>query len=90
MKPPRGTTSRRQTTALDLPDPPARDVYLSAVWANDGSPVMFAVDSQGRTAGKVVLRGIVTREAAERILWARLDEIDPPAPKLELIWGGPA
>lgn len=46
---------------------------------------MFAVDSRGRSVGKVVLRGIVTREAAERILWAKLDEMDPPAPKLVLL-----
>lgn len=87
MKPPRETTSRSQTNAraIDLPDPPARDVYLSAIRASDGSPVMFAVDSRGRSVGKVVLRGIVTREAAERILWAKLDEMDPPAPKLVLL-----
>lgn len=43
--------SRETSNDLDLPEPPARDVYLSAVRAKDGSPVMFAVDSKGRSAG---------------------------------------
>jgi hypothetical protein len=38
---------------------------------------MFCVDSHGRSRGKIVLAGIVTREVAERLVWGKLDAVDP-------------
>lgn len=68
----------------NFPPPFARGVYRSRVRSREGYPVMFAVDSRGRPAGKVVIDRLTTPDKAERLLWARLDEIDP-APSLKLV-----
>jgi len=71
-------------TTLGIPKYP-RGVYLSRVLSSDGEPVVFAVDSRGWEAAKIVLRGIITRAAAERLLWAKLDALDPIMPRLSLV-----
>jgi hypothetical protein len=78
--------SRMETSsAIDIPSPrKGRGVYLSWVLSSDGMPVMFCVDSEGRSRGKLVLRGTVTQSVAERLLWAKLDAVDP-VPVLRLV-----
>lgn len=68
----------------DFPAPPERGVYLVRFRTAHGERVVAAVDSSGRTIRKVVVRGMVTRAAAERLCWATLNEKDP-VPQLRLV-----
>lgn len=61
----------------EFPAPPARGVYASRVRDFDGAPMMVAVDRRGHRVAEIAIRGVVTPDAAERILAAQLEESDP-------------
>jgi hypothetical protein len=69
------TTSATDTLLPSLP----RGVYMSHIRAEDGRAVMFAVDSQGRTIGEVRIDRLTTRDKAARLLWVKLNRVDPAA-----------